>query len=182
MTEEQYRIQDWRLKRIGTLIAAIGGVGVIASIWFGFSQLVSQSKVQTATIQDQWSRKFYDERLTAYSRATEAAARIAALKSAGAPEIQTGDAKLQFKTLFWGPMCITESEDVEAAMVLFQTAVDAGASAEQLEQLSLRLAWICGNETHASYPTRERFPDHKSKPKILEEMRGYVPETSQKQP
>lgn len=182
MTEQQDQIQELRLKRIDTLISVIGAVGVIASICFGFSQLVTQSKAQakatddqTAAIKDQWSRRFYDEKLAVYSRATEAAAGVAALKSKGAPESQIEDAEMQFKILYWGPMCITEGNDVETAMVRFQQGVDAGASASQLEQLSLDLAHICRNEAHVLYNQEKGFDaSYGSNTQILEKMNAIV--------
>jgi hypothetical protein len=192
MTEEQHRMQELRLKRLNTLIAVIGAIGVIASIYFGFSQLVSQSKVQaqateaqTATIKDQWSRRFYDEKLAVYSRATEAAARLAALKSMGAPANQIEEAKMQFKVLFWGPMCITEDDDVESAMVLFQCGVDACATPKQVEDLSLFLAHLCKNEAHRLYlPSVHVASRYGSNPEILERMKKIISDAkcSQKQP
>jgi hypothetical protein len=176
MTEEHHRIHDLRLKRFNTLVATIGALGVIASIYFGFQQLASQSKEQTQAIEDQWQQKYYDETLSIYLRATETAARIASLESDGAPQSQIEDAKLQFKTLYWGPMCVAESDDVESAMILFQRGIDDGVKPEQLEQLSLLLAHVCSNEIHTLYHPKDANSHYGLNSKILEEMNTLAPD------
>ena len=185
MTENEHQTQELRLKRIDTFIAAFGAVGVVASIWIGFSGLTSQSREQTTALKNEWSRKFYDEKLALYSQATEAAAKLATLKSKGAPENQIEDAKMQFKILYWGPMCVTEGNDVESAMVLFQRGVDAGATPQQLEQLSLLLAHVCKNEAHLLYlPTEGVASKFGPSPQILQQMEKIVTDAKalQKQP
>ena len=161
--------EEMRLKRINTWIAAIGAVGVAASIWFGFHQLATQ-------VRQQWTAKFYDEKLSLYSRATEAAARLAALKAADGTDAELRAGTLQFRTLFWGPMCVTEGRDVEQAMLHFARGLDAKVSAKSLEQLSLYLAHVCRNEAHALYIRDARPASHYgTNEKILAAMDGLLP-------
>ena len=143
--------EELRLKRINTWIAGVGALGVAASIWFGFRQLAAQAEAQTDAIRQQWATHFYDEKLSLYAKATETAAKIAALKSQGATDAEMQEIVTQFRILFWGPMCVTEGPDVEKAMVLFGAGLDSSIPAKDLQQLSLYLAHVCRNEAHALY-------------------------------
>ena len=142
---------------------------MLASIYFGFKGLQSQwetqnrnietqnrnIETQNRNIETQWRQEFYKERLRIYSRATEAAARIAALQqdadSTEANGKELARAIIEFKTLFWGPMCITEGAYVEDAMLKFNTGLGKGLAAPELKQLALYLAHVCRNEAHAEY-------------------------------
>jgi hypothetical protein len=158
MTPKDLPAAEFRLKQINTIIATCGAVGAIMAIFFGFRNLANQSKAQTEatksqtrSIEEQWAQKFYEERMTIYRRATEAAARIATLKSMDAGDDQLREPMEQFHTLFWGPMCITEGDDVERAMVKFKAGLDTHISPRKLEQMALCLAHICKNETRVFY-------------------------------
>jgi hypothetical protein len=142
---------ELELKRFDSFVGAFGAIGVVASIFFGFSQQTEATKSQTQATRDQWSQKFYEEKLAAYLRATEAAARIAALKTSSAEQSKVDEAILQFRVQYWGPMCITEGHDVEQAMVYFNDGIKRGLEAEGLEQLALYLAHVCKNEAHMLY-------------------------------
>ena len=175
MNGEYHERADLRYKKLNTIIAAVGAFGVIVSILFGFSQLRSQSEAQTQAIRDQWGRKFYDEKIDLYTRATEVAARIAALRRSQSDEKTFEDALVEFRSLYWGPMCITEGEDVESAMVKFHEGVTADLPASALEQLALFLAHVCKNEAHALYldkdkPTEEPPSRYGNNRQILERM------------
>lgn len=142
---------DLRLKIINTILAAVGGIGVIASIWFGFAQLEQQSEAQTEAIRDQWRQTFYDQRMDIYQRATEVAARIASLMRVNGPEQEISRAVVEFRTLFWGPMAITEGADVENAMIYFNRGLSQRLPARDMEQLALYLAHVCRNEAYDYY-------------------------------
>ncbi|MBD3276640.1 MAG: hypothetical protein GF372_15095 [Candidatus Marinimicrobia bacterium] len=145
---------DLRLKIINTILAAVGGVGVIASIWFGFAQLEQQSRAQTEAIRDQWRQTFYDQRMEIYQRATEGTGRIASLMRMNGPEQEIKRAIMEFRSLFWGPMAITEGADVENAMVYFNRGLTQNLPARDIEQLALYLAHVCRNEAYAYYNIR----------------------------
>lgn len=154
--DSDYKRTELRLKQVNTILAVFGGLGVIASVYFGFSQLQRQSAAQTRAIEQQWNNTFYDERMKLYARATEAAGRIASLVRKESDQAEIDGAIIEFRTLFWGPMCITEGTDVESAMVKFNTGISSNAGASALEQLALRLAHVCKNETHAYYLTTDQ--------------------------
>ncbi len=135
-------------------------------------------------MKNQALQKLGEDKRAAYAAATEAASRIAALKTAGAPAAQVQEAVTRFKTLLWGPASITESRDVRAALALFNGALDGDADASQLQQLSLDLAHVCGNETHDVAPVAGRAdsaPDFGPNSAILAQMREVTrgPEAQQ---
>lgn len=159
---------ELRFKIINTGIATLGGLGMIVSIWFGFHQLSLDAESQRR-------QTFFDERMEVYSRATEAAAHIAALKRADDEHSQYSEAVIDFQTLFWGPMAITEGKEVEAAMFLFNEGIKNNLGAEALEQLALHLAHICRNEAHAHYFDEDAPASrYGSSEEILEKMEGYL--------
>jgi len=152
MNEDKYRAREARLKILNTMIAAIGTLAVIGSIWIGLKSVAASSQAQATAINDQWGQRFYDERLLIYARATEAASRIAALTTFGGSKLELKDARLEFQVLYWGPMCITEGVDMEAAMVIFGDALDKSMDGPTLEYLAQRLAHVARNEMHATFP------------------------------
>jgi len=151
MDEADYRRREMRLKWINTVLAAFGGIGVVASIWFGLARLRHEWERQSRAIREQWRQTFYDERIAVYSRATETAGRIASLMSSGGTDEELSEAVVEFRTLFWGPMCITEGADVEKAMVKFNKGLNSNLSAAEMEQLALYLAHVCRNEAYNYY-------------------------------
>jgi hypothetical protein len=157
MNDIDYKEKEYRLKLVNTLFAILGAIGVIASIIIGFAQLNQATSAQTEAIEQQWNSSFYDERIRIYTRATEAAGEIASLvrmkesDTGNVPDDEINSAIVDFRKLFWGPMCITEGEDVSKAMVKFNEGLDRKVDARTLEQLALRLAHICKNETYAYY-------------------------------
>lgn len=173
LNEEKSRAADLRYKRWSVAISGLGVLGMLASIYFGFKGLQSQwetqnrnietqnryIETQNRNIENQWRQEFYKERLRIYSRATEAAARVAALsQDANSTEANGKEFKravIEFNTLFWGPMCITEGEEVEEAMVRFAQGLTNKLPAEKLMQLALRLAHVCKNEAIREYTKGE---------------------------
>ncbi len=151
MTEEEYRRADIRAKNWQNVTAIVGAVAVVVSILIGLGQIVGQTKAQADAINNQWKQQFYEERLILYRRATEAAGRVAALKVAGAGGEEAESAWIEFRTLYWGPMGMTEGPDVERAMVFFNNAVEKDKDADTLQQLALRLAHVAKNETSSVY-------------------------------
>lgn len=176
--------KELTLKQINTGIAAVGAAGVIASIWFGIREIRSQAQAQlqatnaqTQSIEEQWAHRFFDEKLAIYTRATEAAARLATSKASGAP---IAEHISQFQTLYWGPMCITEGDDVQEAMVLFLRATQTNATSQQLQTLSRDLARICRNEARTHYLRKAGLPKETERSDyILEGMRKIVKDASQ---
>jgi hypothetical protein len=98
------------------------------------------------------ARDFYEQKLAGYARLTEAAAKIAATKAAGANAAQLQDSVAQFHTLVWGPVAVTRGRDVGAAIVSFDNALQADADAQQLQQLSVDLAHLCANDAGEGFP------------------------------
>ncbi len=109
-------------------------------------QQIAAMYAQTEAMASQEQRKIYDDKMVTFKRVTEAASKIAAAKAEGETPAQMQDAVAQFKALAWGPAAITEGPDFNAALALFNRGLDAGADAGQLQQLSLDLAKVCGNE------------------------------------
>lgn len=128
-----------------------------------------------AALREQWNKSFYDEKISIYSRATEAAGRIAALKHAGGSEEELRSALIEFRTLFWGPMCITEDPDVEEAMVKFHSGASTNIPTADFEQLALYLAHVCKNEAHSHYFNNEGpASTYGTNDKILEKMTKLI--------
>ncbi len=156
------------LSAIPFLIVAVGLFGVAAAIYYATGEYRAISGEQTAALnaqnallKRQEQRKEYDTKLAAYARVTEAAAKIAALKSSGANASQLQEPIGQFRTLVWGPEPLTAGPDVTAALAIFNAALDANADAPQLQELSTDLANLCASDAQASLPPSSgaRQPD-----------------------
>ena len=159
MADEKHRMKEHPLNWMNAWIVSAALVCVAASICYAIREYDLRSRelagainAHTAVMKSQDLRRFYEEKLAAYSKATEAASKIAALKSAGAPAAQVQDAVTQFKTLLRGPVSIAEGRDVNSAMDLFNGALDADADAGQVQQLALDLAHVCANEARDVLP------------------------------
>jgi hypothetical protein len=193
MADEQHRGKDSHPKKTNAWIVAAGLLCVAGSIVYGFREFGIRSKqqvdainAQTVVMQYQGQRKIYDEKMAVYKQVAEAASKIAALKAEGGTPAQMQDAVAQFKTLAWGPAAISEGRDSSEAMQLFNRALDAGADAGQLQQLSLDLAKVCGHEAEEMFSgvVREGLTGHMGNPvtsPLLREMNEIVrgPESRQ---
>jgi hypothetical protein len=158
-------------KRSQSWIVAVALFCVAGSIFYGFreygirsQQQVDAMNAQAVLMKAQELQKIYDDKMAIYKPVTEAAAKIAALKAQGANPAQMQDAVTQFKTLAWGPAAVGGGANFNSAVQLFSRGLDAGADADQLKQLSLDLARVCGIEAQ----------DASSKMVEVEGLAGYA--------
>jgi len=161
MAEDPHRAKEQHPhpKRTNTWIVALGLLCVAGSIYYGFDEFGRRSReqveavnAQTAVMKAQEMQRLYEQKHAAYMTITGATSKIAALKAAGDSPAQMQDAVSAFKALLWGPAAITGGPDFNEALALFNRGLDAGADAGQLQQLSLDVARVCGNEERDLFP------------------------------
>ena len=159
----------------------IGGVVAIVTLCFGFYTLYEQGKATRAqqqqfadTIKEQYAaieqsrqeeikkleeeyrRRFWEKRLDLYSEASDVVSRVASLQlfpGKDFPQEEYSKALRRFYQLYYGPLCIVESEEVEKAMIDFKKALEANprptpeiAYVQSLLDASLDLAYACSND------------------------------------
>lgn len=101
-------------------------IGAIALVW---GALVSFPQYRR--------QKLFEKELELYGRASEAASKIA---NAAKDHRRDSSAESEFWVLYWGPLCIVEAPNVEAAMVAFGRALQKDTPAVVLASLSYALA------------------------------------------
>jgi hypothetical protein len=124
--------------------------GVIAFGW-GVYQFMMNQRGQSETRRIEATRPFLDRQLKLYTDATQAAATIATSTS---NEEVTG-ARARFWSLYWGELALVEDNRVEAAMVEFGRALEAGAKGKEIAPLSLRLAHACRDSLAESWGVKQ---------------------------
>jgi hypothetical protein len=91
----------------------------------------------------EFRKRFWEERLSLYKEATTLAAKIAIADNM---ELVTEERK-RFWELYWGPLCLIEDKNVEAGMVNFGNALKEKVQNEKastkLTILSIQLAKAC---------------------------------------
>jgi predicted negative regulator of RcsB-dependent stress response len=130
------------------LLSILGAV--IAFAW-GAYQYIENEKKQASSRRVEATKPFLERQLKLYTEATQAAATIAT--SSDASE-RAGSTK-RFWSLYWGELALVEDRNVEAAMVAFGQALEKGQPAEELQQLSLRLAHACRDSLAMSWGVRD---------------------------
>lgn len=93
------------------------------------------------------SQPFLTLQLKLFQEATETAAFLATTPDS--PE--RARKRERFEQLYWGELALVERGPVESAMVEFRLALEAKASAEELQRLSIGLAHACRDELAKSW-------------------------------
>lgn len=159
MADEKHRAKESPMKWITGWIVATALVCVAGSIYYAIGEYNARSREQvdaingqTALMKSEAARKYYEEKLAAYGKVIESASKIAAMKSAGANAAQLQDQVTQFRTLAGGAVLVIGGRDANAAVALFNRALDTDADAGQFQQLALGLARVCANDARAVAP------------------------------
>jgi len=131
-------------------------IGAVVAFCWGAYQFLLTQRGQAETRRVEATRPFLDRQLKLYTDATQAAATMATSKS----REEIAAAKSKFFLLFWGELVMVEDRHVEAAMVEFRDALNAGKEGAELEQLSLKLARACRNSLAVSWGVRQWQDPH----------------------
>lgn len=134
--------KTYKLESIIKFIPVITTVIAIAAFWFSVRQYNAQQATAAFNLHEETKKALitplWDQRLTYYFAATEAAAIIATSKD----EDERRKAEAKFNQLYYGPLVLVEDSNVEAAMVHFHlclTGQDA-CNEDGLQIRSLKLA------------------------------------------
>ena len=178
MAEEKHRRPI--IGFISAFFITAGLAGVAGAIVYAAREYDTRSAEQTDAIREQTTEihraelhKGREEKAAAYTRLTEAAAKIAAVKAAGAAPDQMQAEVAEFRALAWGPASITGGRDVDTALTLFAKAIDLNADTGQLQQLSVDLAQVCANDT-GELEDDKRGSDYPANAEILARMQEIV--------
>jgi len=125
-------------------------------VWKHFDEKTAERmRLQNEQVKEQSQRRieatkpFLEQQLAFYVEATRSASVLA---TADDPAV-LAVARARFLQLFWGELALVEDGDVEPAMGAFKGGLDRGASPDELEQLSLRLAHACRDSLSRSWNT-----------------------------
>ncbi len=127
MTASQ-RIEQ-ALKVFGVLVAAAGFLWGIYQYFDKRDREIENTRVEAA-------RPFLERQLKLYTEASQ----VAAVLATSEDRAQRNKAEKRFFELYWGELALVENPGVETAMVRFKDGLVSGASPDQLQQLSLKLA------------------------------------------
>lgn len=173
MTEGSYN-------RIELAIKAVGPLLVLAGLVFGvvqfkvttdlnrkdqreqYKETLTEARLALAEAQREAKKPFYERQLALYLEATDVTSRISDPSS----EEDKRAATARFWQMYWGQLALVESQEVESAMVAFQsvlvdTALTDQERAESLRRKSLDLAHKCRDSLKESWDVElaELAPD-----------------------
>ena len=132
-------------------IKALSILGGVVAFGWGVIQFIASQNAQAETRRIEATKPFLERQLKLYTEATLAAATLATSKKAD--ELDTATRK--FWSLYWGELALVEDKRVEAAMVKFGEALDAGSVGQQLQQHSLALAHACRDSLADSWGVKQ---------------------------
>jgi hypothetical protein len=190
----------------------IGGVVAIITLGIGFKTLWDQGETtrtqqehfataikaqydglnlareeEAKKLEEEYHRRFWEKRLELYSEATDAVSKIASLQlfvpSNQFPSDEYIKAFRRFYQLYYGPLCIVESDKVANAMINFKKTVEAkqgsDAKAQQayrqsLLDASLDLAYACSEDMQDNW--KVEIPNIASSEDVLKKTtQGEIP-------
>jgi hypothetical protein len=120
-------------------VKALSLFGAAIAFGWGVVQFGAGQHAQAETRRIEATKPFLERQLKLYTDATQAAATLATSKNAPALDA----ASTRFWALYWGELALVEDKRVEAAMVQFGRALEAGSVGQQLQNASLALAHAC---------------------------------------
>jgi hypothetical protein len=163
MTEEKYRYHDTVVKWLSLVLAVIGAFVAYKTYVTQQDESRSQDDARhQATLtqnsqfeqnrNEQYARRFWEKQLDLYFAACKAAATLATVESP--KHAIYAPARAQFDQLYFGELCIVESEEVAQRMVDFKNAIEtyekdpsAPGRRNSVRDLSLQLAFACRAST-----------------------------------
>ena len=128
-------------------IKALSILGAVVAFCWGVFQFVSGQNAQVETRRIEATKPFLERQLKLYTEVTQAAAILATSRKPDELDV----ANKKFWTLYWGELALVEDKKVEAAMVQFGQALEAGSVGKQLEGHSLTLAHACRDSLAESW-------------------------------
>jgi apolipoprotein N-acyltransferase len=134
-----------------TWIKALSVLGAVVAFGWGVFQFVATQDAREETRRIEATKPFLERQLKLYTEATQAAATLATSKNA--EELDTANER--FWSLYWGELALVEDEKVEAAMVQFGRALEAGSVGQQLQISSLALAHACRDSLAESWGVKQ---------------------------
>jgi hypothetical protein len=132
-------------------IKALSVLGAVVAFCWGVFQFIATQNAQVETRRIEATKPFLERQLKLYTEATQAAATLATSKKAD----ELDSASKKFWSLYWGELALVEDKRVEAAMVQFGRALEAGSTGQQLSQHSLALAHACRDSLAESWGVKQ---------------------------
>jgi len=167
MDDQLYKAAVLSVQEYQLIVSAVGIGGVILSIYLGF-------RGQITAINNQWAQEFYKQKMNIFVKASEAAARVAYLKTNKSDSLDLKQQILNFNVLYGGPMAIHEKPDVEAAMVKFGNGIKMNFESESLQLLALYLSHVLRNEARSLFiaekESTSQYGTNKELLKLMDEI------------
>jgi len=138
-------------------VKALSLLGAVVAFAWGVIQFVASQQAQEETRRIEATKPFLERQLKLYTEATQAAATLATSKN----RQELDAATKKFWSLYWGELALVEDKRVEAAMVQFGRALDAGSSGHALQKASLDLAHACRDSLAESWGVKQWRNPHK---------------------
>ena len=144
-------------ENIDQWVKALSLLGAVVAFAWGVIQFVASQQAQEETRRIEATKPFLERQLRLYTEATQAAATLATSKN----RQELDAATKKFWSLYWGELALVEDKRVEAAMVQFGRALDAGSSGHTLQKASLALAHACRDSLSESWGVKQWRNPHK---------------------
>ena len=144
-------------ENIDQWVKALSLLGAVVAFAWGVIQFVASQQAQEETRRIEATKPFLERQLKLYTEATQAAATLATSKN----RQELDAATKKFWSLYWGELALVEDKRVEAAMVQFGRALDAGSSCHELQKASLDLAHACRDSLAESWGVKQWRNPHK---------------------
>lgn len=130
--------------------------GAVVAFSWGIVQFLANQNTLGETRRIEATKPFLERQLKLYTEVTVAAATLSI--SDDPNEIE--HSRKRFWSLYWGELALVEDKEVEAAMVKFGEAIEAGTSGIKLQQYSLQLAHACRDSLARSWGVEQWRKPH----------------------
>jgi hypothetical protein len=141
-TSVDFKRHDLIIKWLTLVVTAVGFAATLLTIWINLQQFRAQQEDANKNFHNQRTKdfqmEFWKTQLDMYK---EICAITGTLATHDVDSKEYKTAYENFENMYWGKLCIVESQGVESAMVDFGEALKKGE--KDLTQLALKLAHEC---------------------------------------
>lgn len=138
-------------------IRTLSLLGAVVAFAWGVFQFLAAQALQVETRRIEATKPFLERQLNLYTEATQAAAMLATSND----PTELNSARKKFWSLYWGELALVEDKQVEAAMVKFGRAFEAGGAGQKLQQHSLDIAHACRDSLAESWGVKQWRNPHR---------------------
>jgi hypothetical protein len=132
--------------KLGTLLVAVVGAGVAVNEYI-------EARGREIVIQTRESQKpFLELQLRLYAEASETTAKVATLPDGTEREAMVA----RFWQLYWGPLSVVESPEIEAAMVRFGEQLERDPNSPALRTRAIAIAHAIRDSVKESWKAQLR--------------------------